>query len=84
MTHTHAYPVILMAGEASQVKVTYSDGSRRTLDRAPYHWGPVFRPLVQDPALFQPVSVGPVFHTPECPNGADVPPDILHPCFGSR
>ena len=75
----YAYPVAVTARDAHWVEVVYSDGSRLSLDLAPYLKGPIFEPIVQDDALFRQVAVDPVFHSLQWPNGADVPPEILRP-----
>lgn len=61
-----------------EVEVAFTDGSVRRIDLAPYLRGPVFRPLLDDPALFRAVYVEPVGKTLAWPNGADIDPDVLY------
>jgi len=60
------------------VEVTFTDGSVRRIDLAPFLRGPVFQPLIDDPALFRAVYVDPVGKTLAWPNGADIDPDVLY------
>lgn len=59
------------------VDVTFTDGTVRRIDLAPFLRGPVFQPLIDDPALFRAVYVDPVGKTLAWPNGADIDPDVL-------
>jgi hypothetical protein len=61
-----------------EVEVAFTDGSVRRIDLAPFLHGPVFQPLVDDPALFRSVYVEPVGKTLAWPNGADLDPDVLY------
>jgi len=63
---------------AFEVEVAFTDGSVRRIDLAPYLRGPIFQPLVDDPALFRSVYVEPVGKTLAWPNGADLDPDVLY------
>lgn len=59
------------------VRLTFTDGSRKDVDLAPYLKGPVFEPL-RDPAKFREVAVDPELGTIVWPNGADICPDVLY------
>jgi hypothetical protein len=61
-----------------EVEVTFTDGVVRRIDLAPLLQGPVFEPLLQDPALFRAVHVDPVGRSLVWPNGADLDPDVLY------
>jgi len=60
-----------------RVHLTFSDGSEKEVDLAPYLKGPVFEPL-HDPAMFREVFVDPELGTLVWPNGADICPDVLY------
>ena len=64
--------------EGLAVRLTFSDGSERVVDLAPYLRGPIFEPLVADPLLFRAVQVDPELGTIVWPNGADIDPDVLY------
>lgn len=49
--------------EGFAVRLAFTDGSERVIDLAPYLCGPVFEPLVADPALFRQVRVDPELGT---------------------
>jgi len=60
-----------------QLRLTFTDGTSGVVDVAPQLRGPVFEPLVRDPALFRAVRVDPEIGTIVWPNGADLDPDVL-------
>ena len=60
------------------VKLTFTDGSVREVDLAPYLNGPVFEPLNRDPEIFRAVRVDDELGTIVWPNGADICPDVLY------
>lgn len=60
------------------VRLGFTDGSERAIDLAPYLHGPIFAPLLDDPALFRAVMVDPQLGTIVWPNGADIDPDVLY------
>jgi len=59
------------------VELGLTDGSIRVVDLTPYLRGPVFDPLLRDPALFRAVRVDASLGTIVWPNGADLDPDVL-------
>ena len=59
------------------VRLTFTDGSRKDVDLAPYLKGPIFEPL-RDPARFREVAADPELGTIVWPNGADICPDVLY------
>jgi hypothetical protein len=61
-----------------RVSLGFTDGTSGEVDLAPYLRGPVFEPLVADPALFRAVHVDPELRTIVWPNGADMDPDVLY------
>jgi hypothetical protein len=61
-----------------RVRLGFTDDSVGEVDLAPYLTGEVFRPLVEDPALFASVRVDPECQTIVWPNGADMDPDVLY------
>jgi hypothetical protein len=63
--------------EGFSVELGLSDGTTRVVDLARYLHGPVFEPLLRDPALFRAVRVEPSLGTIVWPNGADIDPDVL-------
>jgi len=62
-----------------RLELTFTDGSVRTIDLAPWIEGRdgMFAPL-QDPAFFARVSVDVDAGTIVWPNGADLDPDVLY------
>lgn len=64
--------------EGFHVKLTFTDGSEREVDLAPYLNGPVFEPLKNDPEIFRSVRVDEELGTIVWPNGADICPDVLY------
>jgi len=73
---TRIRSVLLLEG--FQVKLTFTDGSEREVDLAPYLNGPVFEPLKRDPEVFRSVRVDDELGTIVWPNGADICPDALY------
>ncbi len=61
-----------------KVRLTFTDGSEKTVDLAPYLHGPMFEPLREDPDQFRSVTVDPELGTIVWPNGADMDPDVLY------
>jgi hypothetical protein len=59
------------------VRLTFTDGTRKDIDLAPFLKGPIFEPL-RDPAKFREVAVDPELGTIVWPNGADICPDVLY------
>ena len=64
--------------EGRTVRLTFSDGSERTVDLTPFLWGPVFERIARDDEYFRQVRVDPEIGTIVWPNGADLDPDVLH------
>ncbi len=64
--------------EGFHVKLTFTDGTEREVDLAPYLNGPVFEPLKKDPEIFRSVRVDDELGTIVWPNGADICPDVLY------
>ena len=64
--------------EEFRVRLHFTDGSEREVDLQPYLRGPIFEPLLNDPALFRSVKVDPQLGTIVWPNGADIDPDVLY------
>lgn len=60
------------------LRLGFSDGAEGELDLEPILWGPVFEPLLKDPALFRKVRVDPQLGTIVWPNDADLDPVVLH------
>lgn len=58
------------------LRLSFSDGSQKTVDATPLLCGPVFEAL-QDPSFFAQVSVDPECRTVVWPNGADLAPEAL-------
>ena len=63
------------------VTLRFGDGSEKSVDLRPYLQGPIFKPVVEDPALFREVGVDRQLGTIVWPNGADICPDVL---YGNR
>lgn len=63
--------------DGQRVHLTFSDGTEREVDLAPFMKGPIFEPL-RDPAEFAKVSVDSELGTIVWPNGADICPDVLY------
>lgn len=64
--------------EDFNVTLTFTDGTERVVDLAPYLNGPVFEPLKRDPETFRSVRVDDELGTIVWPNGADICPDVLY------
>lgn len=63
--------------DGQRVHLTFSDGTEREVDLAPFMKGPIFEPL-RDPEEFRKVSVDAELGTIVWPNGADICPDVLY------
>ncbi len=61
-----------------RVRLTFTDGTTREIDLAPFLRGPVFECIRSDPATFRSVAVDPRAGTIVWPNGADIDPDVLY------
>jgi hypothetical protein len=59
------------------LRLSFNDGTRKTVDVAPLLGGPVFEPL-RDPAYFARAELDRVCGTVTWPNGADFAPEALH------
>lgn len=59
------------------LRISFDDGSSKTVNVRPLLVGPVFEPL-HDPVRFAEVTVDPVCGTVVWPNGADLAPEALH------
>lgn len=62
---------------AFTLRVEFADGTSQTIDFLPILKGELYGPL-QNPVLFDQVSIDPEVHTLVWPNGADFDPAILH------
>ncbi|MCH8343579.1 MAG: DUF2442 domain-containing protein [Planctomycetes bacterium] len=62
---------------AHSLRLTFNDGTRKTVDLEPLLNGPIFEPL-RDAAYFARVSVDQVCGTVVWPNGADFAPEALY------
>ena len=60
-----------------QLRLTFNNGTRKTVDVRPLLHGPVFEPL-RDAAYFAEGRVDPVCGTVVWPNGADFAPEALY------
>jgi len=58
------------------VRVTFTDGTSRDIDLAPYLHGPIYEPIRREAGLFRAVHVE--FGALTWPNGADIDPDVLY------
>lgn len=63
-----------------RLRLTFDDGSERTVDLAGTMRGTMGEPL-RDPAFFRQVRVDPELGTVVWPNGLDLDPDVLHGDF---
>lgn len=63
------------------VRLRFSDRTERTVDLAPFLWGPAFEAIADDDETFAQVKVDPEIGTIVWPNGADLDPDVLHGDF---
>jgi len=59
------------------VRLRFGDGSEKVVDLRPYLEGPIFEPMLEDPARFRMVDVDRQLGTIVWPNGADICPDVL-------
>lgn len=64
--------------EGYHVRLTFTDGTVRTVDLEPFLMGPVFEPLRKDPRNFRAVRVDEELGTIVWDNGADICPDVLY------
>ena len=64
--------------QGHRVRLTFTDGSEKDIDLAPYLNGPVFEPLLRDPEAFRAVCIDEELGTIVWPNGADIDPDVLY------
>lgn len=62
---------------AHSLRLTFNDGTRKTVDLEPLLNGPIFEPL-RDAAYFARVAVDQVCGTVVWPNGADFAPEALY------
>ena len=60
------------------VRLTFSDGTEKTVDLEPYFHGPIFEPVRKDPKMFQSMRVDSRMGTIVWENGADIDPDVLY------
>jgi hypothetical protein len=60
------------------VELTFDDGVVRTVNLAPFLWGPVFAEIAQSDEAFTAVHVDDELGTICWPNGADVAPETLY------
>ncbi len=58
------------------LRLTFSDGTQKTVDVSPLLFGRIFEPL-RDPLRFAEVALDPVCGTVVWPNGADLAPEAL-------
>jgi hypothetical protein len=63
------------------VRLRFSDGNERTIDLAPFLWGPEFEDIADSDDLFAEVRGDVGTGTIAWPNGADLDPDVLHGDF---
>jgi hypothetical protein len=61
-----------------RVRLRFDDGAERDADLHRFLNGPVFEPLVRDPAVFASVRLDPELGTIVWPTGADIDPDVLY------
>jgi hypothetical protein len=64
--------------ENFRVRMVFSTGEQKDVDLEPLLRGPIFEPLLRDPALFRAVKVDEELGTIVWPNGADMDPDVLY------
>ena len=60
------------------VRLSFTDGTVRDVDLAPFLWGAVFEHLREDSELFRQVRVDHELGTIVWPNDADLDPDVLY------
>ena len=56
--------------------VEFEDGTKKEIDLKPFLRGPIFEPIIHDPAMFHAMRVEGGTLTWE--NGADIDPDVLY------
>jgi hypothetical protein len=59
------------------LRLSFNDGTEKTVDVSPLLEGPVFEPL-KDPSYFRKVGLDTVCGTVVWPNGADFAPEALY------
>ena len=59
------------------LRLSFNDGTRKTVDVGPLLSGPIFE-LLRDPAYFARAELDAVCGTVVWPNGADFAPEALH------
>jgi hypothetical protein len=59
------------------LRLTFNDGTFKTVDVSPLLGGPIFEPL-RDPAYFARAQLDRICGTVVWPNGADFAPEALH------
>lgn len=64
-------------GGSHLLRLTFNDGTQKTVDVRPLLSGRVFEPL-RDPEYFAQGKLDPICGTVVWPNGADVAPEALH------
>jgi hypothetical protein len=64
--------------EGYHVRITFTDGTVRDIDLQAYLWGPVFKPVRDNPKLFRQVYVDPIARTLAWPGELDLDPDVLY------
>jgi hypothetical protein len=62
--------------DAYKLRLTFSNGKRKTVDLSQELYGPVFEPL-KDEAFFKQVTINAETQTIQWPNGADFAPEFL-------
>lgn len=58
------------------MRLEFEDGKQKDVDLEPFLRGTIFKPIREDPVLFQQVSIE--GGTIVWPNGADIDPDVLY------
>jgi hypothetical protein len=71
-----AHPV-----DGYNVRLEFTDGTKKTVDLEPYLRGPMFVPLRKDPDKFRKLRVDERMGTIVWENGADIDPDVLYHGF---
>lgn len=64
--------------EGYHVRLTFTDGTIKTVDLEPFLMGPIFEPLRQDTNKFRAMRVDEELGTIVWDNGADICPDVLY------
>ncbi|MFN0158832.1 MAG: DUF2442 domain-containing protein [Bacteroidota bacterium] len=60
------------------VRIEFTDGTRRVVDLEPYLHGPVFDKIRNDHEVFRSLKVNERMGTIMWENGADIDPDVLY------